>query len=316
MSYTDVDIESHASRVERYAKQEHIPVMVQEVIDGLQPSPGKIFLDGTIGYGGHAKAILATAGEGVQLIGLDRDREALSVTARELAVFGNQVILKNTSFQYFDRVLNELGIQALDGMLLDLGVSMPQLICPERGFSFQADGPLDMRMDSNLPMTAADIVNEWSVDDLADLIFEFGEERHSRRYARAIGKERQKQKITRTKQLADIISCAAPRRHHPRIHPATRVFQALRIAVNHELEELDQFLDKFVAYLKPEARVVILSYHSLEDRRVKNAFREAKKRGDLDILTKKPLRPSEEEIRLNPHSRSAKLRIAAKKELS
>jgi 16S rRNA (cytosine1402-N4)-methyltransferase len=290
--------------------QEHIPVMVQEVVEALKPGPGKIFLDGTVGYGGHAKAILVAAGKGARLIGLDRDGQALTAAKEELVKFDAQIMLKHKNFQFFDEVLEETGIAAVDGMLLDLGLSSAQLTYAERGFSFQEDGPLDMRMDLELPLTAADIVNRYPADELANLIYEFGEERHSRRYARAIIKARQNQKIARTGELAQIILRATPGAGRRRIHPATRVFQALRIAVNNELEELDHFLDKFINHLNPQGRVAILSYHSLEDRRVKRAFRAAHQQGDLNILTKKPQTPSEDEIFKNPRARSAKLRIA------
>lgn len=290
--------------------------MVQEVLEGLQPGPGKVFLDGTLGYGGHAAALLAAAGTGAQLIGLDKDTQALAAARKHLAAYEKQIMLCHLSYQDFDQALSDAGVTGVDGMLLDLGVSSAQLDQAERGFSFQSKGPLDMRMDPQQSLTAEDIVNDWSVTELADLIYHFGEEPLARRYARAIDQARHKQRITNTHELENIIFHASPKRHSRRIHPATRTFQALRIAVNHELEDLDIFLDKFSNFLKPAGRIAILSYHSLEDRRVKQAFREAHRRGHLHILTKKPLRPGEEEIQQNPRARSAKLRIAAKQELS
>ncbi len=292
--------------------ERHIPVMVNEVLTALQPGPGKIFLDGTVGYGGHAQALLKASGSGTQLLGIDRDSKALAAAHEKLKEFGSNVMLCHSTFHKFAEVLDEAEISAVDGMLLDLGVSSVQLDEAGRGFSFQNDGPLDMRMDRGLETSAADIVNEWPVNDLADLIYELGEERLSRRYARAIGQARTKARIETTKQLADIILRANPRKGWQRIHPATRTFQALRIAVNEELKELDEFLNNFIPYLRPNGRVAIISYHSLEDRRVKQAFRQAKLEGKLALLSKKPEIPSKEELESNPRSRSAKLRSAIK----
>ena len=292
--------------------ERHIPVMVNEVLTALQPEPGKIFLDGTVGYGGHAQALLKASGSGTQLLGIDRDSKALAAAHEKLKEFGSNVMLCHSTFHKFAEVLDEAEISAVDGMLLDLGVSSGQLDEAERGFSFQSDGPLDMRMDTGLETSAADIVNEWPVNDLADLIYELGEERLSRRYARAIDQARAKARIETTKQLADIILRANPRKGWQRIHPATRTFQALRIAVNEELRELDEFLNRFIPYLRPNGRIAIISYHSLEDRRVKQAFRQAKLEGKLGLLSKKPVVPSKEELESNPRCRSAKLRSAVK----
>lgn len=286
--------------------------MVDEVLTALQPAPGKIFLDGTIGYGGHAEAFLKAAGNNAKLLGIDRDSKALEVTHIKLKEFGSNVMLCHDAFHNFSEVLDAAEISAVDAMLLDLGVSSVQLDEAERGFSFQSDGPLDMRMDADLDTTAADIVNDWQADKIADVIYEFGEERLSRRYARAIHNARCKARIETTKQLADIILRANPRKGWQRIHPATKTFQALRIAVNEELNELDQFLEGFLPYLKPQGRIAIISYHSLEDRRVKLAFREAKQAGTLKVLDKKPQVARPEEIEMNPRARSAKLRSAVK----
>ena len=283
---------------------------MQEVLAGLKPADGEIFLDGTVGFGGHAKAILEALGPTGRLIGLDKDTMALEATHKTLEAYGDHVMLAHSSFESFDRILDEAEVTEVDGMLLDLGVSSAQLDIAERGFSFNQDGPLDMRMDPDLEQSATDIINKWPAEELADLIYEFGEERLSRRYARAIVAARQEEPIVRTQQLADIIRKATPMRGHKRIHPATRTFQALRIAVNQELADLDAFLEKFLRFLKPNGRIAILAYHSLEDRRVKRAFRTAAQQGELDILTKRPQTPSDEEIQENPRSRSAKLRIA------
>ncbi len=298
------------------ASKTHVPVMLQEVLKGLQPVPGKVFLDGTVGHGGHAAALMAACDGKATLVGMDRDEDALRIAHERLLAFGDRVLLAHNSYQYFDRVLEEAELPGVDGILLDLGVSSRQLDDADRGFSFQHDGPLDMRMDTDQDLSAADIVNQWPQDRLADLIYDYGEERLSRRYARAICEARQQDPITRTQQLATIILKANPRKGYQRIHPATRTFQALRIAVNHELDELDAFLDKFLDYLNPAGRIAILAYHSLEDRRVKQAFRQAKQAGTLDVLTKRPLTAGEAEVADNPRARSAKLRLAAKKEIA
>lgn len=294
---------------------QHIPVMLSEVVSALRVGPGKIFLDGTVGYGGHAAELLRRSAPDGLLIGLDRDPDALAAARDKLAGYGSRCLLRQRNYREFDDVLNSEQTNQVDGMLLDLGVSSAQLTGGARGFSIQSEGPLDMRMDPENEISAADIVNQWPAQELADLFYHLADERFSRRYARAIVEARQKQAITTTRQLADLIAAHCPRRLR-HLHPATRVFQALRIAVNDELGALDEFLDKYTAYLKPAGRIAILSYHSLEDRRVKHAFREAQRSGLMEIITKKPLTPSESETAKNPRARSAKLRVAERKEMT
>lgn len=292
---------------------QHIPVMLEEIMQALQVGPGKIYLDGTVGYGGHATAILQRSTPDGVLIGLDRDPEALAAAREELSPYGERCHLWHRNYRDFDDVLTTEKISGLDGLLLDLGVSSVQLTTGPRGFSIQSEGPLDMRMDPDTEPNAADIVNRWPEKELADLFYHLGEERFSRRYARAIVAARQKQAIRTTRQLADLIAAHCPRRSR-HLHPATRIFQALRIAVNDELGALDEFLGKCPQYLKPSGRVAILSYHSLEDRRVKQAFRQAQREGLMDVVNKKPLTPSDTETKQNPRARSAKLRVAERKE--
>jgi 16S rRNA (cytosine1402-N4)-methyltransferase len=238
------------------------------------------------------------------VIGLDRDPEMLALA--EQATAGLSVTLVHAAYSDLDEVLGDLGLGPVDGLLLDLGLSSDQLHWPNRGFSFARDDPLDMRFDPEAETTAADLVNALSATELADLFFEFGEERHSRRVARRIVEARRVEKIATTGRLAEVVRRAIPGKWGP-IDPATRVFQALRIAVNRELEHLDVALDRLADWLKPGARAAIISFHSLEDRRVKHAFRDNL---DLHVLTRKPIVASPEEIQLNPRARSAKLRLA------
>jgi 16S rRNA (cytosine1402-N4)-methyltransferase len=288
----------------------HQPVMLTEVLDGLELGNNKTILDATLGYGGHAEAILDQMGPGGTLIGIDRDGEALGRSGERLKRFGDQVILEQAHYGNFDHVLVKHGLKHVDGMLLDLGVSSPQLDEAHRGFSFRQDGPLDMRMDSRQEKTAFDLVNFCKEKDLETIFRDYGDERFAKRYARAIVYARQKEKIITTAQLEEIIFRSCPIKTKKRIHPATRVFQAIRIAVNDELDGLSDFLEKFSNYLKQDGRIAILSYHSLEDRLVKRNFQAQRKTGELQILTKKPLTPSLQETQTNPRSRSAKLRIA------
>jgi len=290
--------------------KEHTPVMLAEIMEALQPAAGKILLDGTVGYGGHTHEWLRRSEPDGIVIGLDQDPEALQYSRKLLEPVGTRCTLLQANFEQFDLALTANNIAAVDAMLLDLGVSSPQLQVGPRGFSFQQEGPLDMRMNPESALTAAEIVNKWPEPKLADLFHEYGEERYARRIARMIVQERRQNRIETTQHLAQLIKSRV-RSASRRIHPATRVFQALRIAVNNELGALDHFLDKFQSYLRPRGRVAILSYHSLEDRRVKLAFRKAAA-DQLRILTKKPLTPSDEEIHDNPRARSAKLRVGEK----
>jgi len=306
--------------------------MPQEVLDCLAPVPGGVYLDGTVGGGGHARLILEASAPGGRLIGLDRDRDALAAAAANLASFGDQAILRHARFTEAGRILAELGLAAVDGILLDLGVSSFQLDTPERGFSFRDDGPLDMRMDRSGGPTAAELVNQLEEGELARIFRDFGEERHARRIARRIVAARAERPFERTRQLAELVRDAVPGGHAPsRIHPATRVFQALRIFVN---TELDQVRDGVVACLKllrPGGRMAVISFHSLEDRIVKHAFRDAAagcicpprlpycqcgRTPEVELLTRRALRPGQTEIDSNPRARSAVLRAVRKNEMS
>lgn len=301
---------------------QHVPVLLEETLGFLAPERGGLFVDATLGLGGHAEALLRRAPQ-ARLLGLDRDPQALELAARRLDVFGDRVRLAHAVFDQLAPVLAGLGIDRVAGVLADLGVSSMQLDVPERGFSFRHDGPLDMRMGI-ADLTAADLVNRSSEEELEKIFREYGEERHARRIARAIARARAEAPITTTGQLKSLIDrIKGWSSHHEKIDPATRVFQALRIEVNQELARLEALIDQTVELLEPDGRLVIISYHSLEDRIVKNRLREMAQ-GEVDpvtgrtrsetqlieVLTKKPVRPSDEEIAFNPRSRSAKLRAA------
>lgn len=283
----------------------HRSVMLAEVLQWLAPREGMRIVDGTVGAGGHAAPLAERVGESGRVIGLDRDPEMLALA--EKATRDRPVTLVQSPYSRIGEVLDELGLEGgVDGILLDLGLSSDQLAWPERGFSFQTDGPLDMRFDPEAESTAADLVNSLPESELADIFYQYGEERHSRRVARRIVEERRKEPIRTTGRLAAIVRRSIPGKWGP-IDPATRVFQALRIAVNGELEHLDAALANLAAWLRPGGRAAIISFHSLEDRRVKWAFRNDP---NLTVLTKKPVMASPEEIRRNPRARSAKLRVA------
>jgi 16S rRNA (cytosine1402-N4)-methyltransferase len=288
---------------------DHIPVMTAEALQFLRPERGGLFVDCTVGLGGHARALLEAGA--ARLIGLDRDPDAL-VRAREtLAPWADRVELVHADYRSLDAVLDHRGIDRVDGALADLGVSSMQFDEPGRGFSFQRDEPLDMRMDRTGGETAADLVAQSTERDLADAIFQYGEERFSRRVARAIAAARAEQPIATTGRLAAIVRRAIPRRGPARIDPATRTFQALRIWVNGELEGLDGFVAAAARRLRAGARLVVITFHSLEDRIVKHTLRALHQRDAIvDVLTKKPLVPGDEEVARNPRARSAKLRSA------
>ncbi len=302
---------------------EHLSVMPEEVLRWLQPTTGGVYLDGTLGGAGHARLILDAAA-GSRLIGLDRDPAALQEAARVLASYGERTSLHHATFDQADLVLQQLGLDRLDGMLLDLGVSSHQLDTPERGFSFRQDAPLDMRMNPLVGMTAADVVNQAEEKELARIFFEYGEERYGRRIARKIVAQRQEAAITRTGELAQLVRQSIPGAQRPtRIHPATRVFQALRIHVNDELGQVKRGVDAGIFLLKPGGRLVVISFHSLEDRIVKQLFRErakgcvcpprlpvchCNKTPEVKLLTRKGVRATAAEIDLNVRSRSAILR--------
>ncbi|MDB9312474.1 16S rRNA (cytosine(1402)-N(4))-methyltransferase RsmH [Spirulina sp. CS-785/01] len=275
---------------------QHIPVLAQDAIAGLQIQPGGHYLDATVGGGGHSALILQAA-PNVKLTVIDRDEEAILAAKTKL---GDRISVWQGNFADYTTQNPQF-----DGILADLGVSSPQFDQPERGFSFQSEAPLDMRMDRSQPLTAADIINHWDAKDLADLFYHYGEERRSRPIARRI---LEKRPLHTTTQLADLIkSTFPPKARYGRIHPATRVFQALRIAVNGELTALETFLDKAPHWLKIGGRLGIISFHSLEDRRVKHHFRNCP---HLQVITKKPITATAEEQQANPRSRSAKLRFA------
>lgn len=290
----------------------HAPVLLSEVLYWLNPKPNQIFLDCTVGYCGHAEKILEASTPSGIVIGIDRDQRAIDAGKAKLVRFGDRADLIQGHFVELKRHLMERGIERVHGVLFDLGVSSPQLDDPARGFSFQSEGPLDMRMDQSTGQTAAAIVNEAKESDLADMIYQFGEERYSRRIARAIVRARADRPLTTTSRLASVIESAVPAHYrHGRLHCATRTFQALRIAVNQELERLEPALSDAVDVLVPGGRLCAISFHSLEDRVVKHTFRSlaAQSNGELEILTKRPQLPPQEEIDRNPRSRSAKLRV-------
>jgi 16S rRNA (cytosine1402-N4)-methyltransferase len=315
----------------------HESVLLKEVTDWLRPSRGGTFIDCTLGAGGHAEAILE-ASPLTQIVGLDRDEEAIAIALSRLARFGGRFKAVHADFKEIATVAADLNLTDIRGVLADLGVSSMQIDESDRGFSFSVDAPLDMRMDRSRGETAADLVRRLEEKELADLIFEYGEERASRRVARAIIRERERNPITTTAQLAGIVVRALRVRGRWRIHPATRVFQALRIAVNDELTALEQFIPAAISILGAGGRLAIISFHSLEDRIVKRSFQresgrcicqsprmdflETEKsdvvcnrcgaRRRVSILTRKPLRPGPEEVERNPRSRSARLRVCEK----
>jgi 16S rRNA (cytosine1402-N4)-methyltransferase len=281
--------------------------MVGETLALLAPSRGGVFVDCTVGLGGHARALLEAGAS--RILGLDRDPDALRHAADALATFGDRVELVHADYRDLVRVLDERGLPGVNGALADLGVSSMQLEAEGRGFSFRRDDPLDMRMDRSQGPTAADLIATVDEESLADVIFQYGEERHSRRIARAIVAARRLDPIQTTSSLAQVVRRAIPRRGYQRIDPATRTFQALRIWVNRELEGLASFLGQAAARLLGGARLAVISFHSLEDRIVKHAFR-ALDRGEtaLRVVTRRPVQPSDDEVTRNPRSRSAKLR--------
>jgi 16S rRNA (cytosine1402-N4)-methyltransferase len=282
--------------------------MVPEVLTYLQPARGGLFVDATVGLGGHAAALL-DGGAG-RVLGLDRDPEALSRAAERLSAFGDRVTLVHADYRDVEDVLARQGITEVSGVLADLGVSSMQLDTPSRGFSFRADGPLDMRMDPTRGETAADVLASASERELADIIYTLGEERFSRRIARGIVAAREAAPILTTGQFAAVVRRAVPRRGYQRIDPATRTFQALRIHVNREIERLDAFLAAALAHCAVLARLVVISFHSLEDRIVKHTFRALAQEGGVPcrVLTRKPVSPGDEECEANPRARSAHLR--------
>ena len=294
-------------------KFEHESVLLKQVIENLAPKNGGKYFDGTLGGAGYAEAILeASAPDGI-LVGVDIDDLAIAASGERLKKFGSRVRIVRESYANVLKVANELNMK-FDGAVLDLGISSPQVDEASRGFSFSKDAPLDMRMDRRLETTAADIVNSWSSEELAKIFDDFGDERFAAKIARMICTKRSAAKIETTSQLEEICWVAyPPKMRHGRTHPATRVFQALRIAVNRELDNLEKFLAEVCKCLNQGARVVIVSFHSLEDRIVKNAVKAMNMAGEVEILTKKPVEADADETEKNPRSRSAKLRAFIKK---
>jgi 16S rRNA (cytosine1402-N4)-methyltransferase len=301
----------------------HEPVLYKEIIHALQPHAGGRYVDGTLGAGGHARGIMEASAPDGQLLGLDVDPQALAIARRNLAPYESRMHLAQASYTSLSGQLARLGWETVDGILLDLGASSMQFDTPERGFSFQHDAPLDMRFGPHTPQTAADLVNKYSERELADLIYRYGEDRDSRKIARAIVRARP---IHTTRELVAVIEAVSPRRGE-RVHPATRTFQALRIAVNEELASVEEVLPQAVTALKPGGRLAVISFHSLEDRIVKDFFREQSKdrvnppyerlfeeerKATLKEVNRKPITPSDEETKSNPRARSAKLRIVEK----
>lgn len=309
------------------AMDEHIPVLFDEVLQYLKPQPGGKYIDGTVGAGGHSAGILEGSAPNGRVLAFDRDEEAIAFARDRLAAYAQRLTFVHDSYARMQEVAARYGFEKVDGILLDLGLSSRQLDDAQRGFSFMSEGPLDMRFDRSHGETAADLVNNLDKEALADIFWRYGEERHSRRYAKAIMEERP---ISTTAELADLIERAAPHYvRRKRIHPATQVFQALRIVVNRELDELESGLPAAIELLRPGGRVVVISFHSLEDRFVKQLFRDLSKdcvcpprqpictcdaQAVVRVITRKVVRPSEEEVERNPRSRSARLRVAEKLE--
>lgn len=284
--------------------------MLEEVVTCLAPKDGGLYVDGNLGLGGHTERILETCGPSGQVVGFDWDASALTLAQERLARYAGRVRFVHENFTSIKETLMELGIGTIDGLLLDLGLSSLQLDASGRGFSFKGSEPLDMRMDQRQTTTAAELVNEASEEELADIFFYYGEERQARRIAEEIVAARRKEKIVSTDQLVALVDQAIPKRFHPKkIHVATKVFQALRIAVNRELDSLERILADGATLLAPGARFCVISFHSLEDRLVKQAFRENPL---LEVITPKPLTPGRAECLRNPRARSAKLRVAAR----
>lgn len=291
----------------------HTPVMVEEVLDYLNLSPGKIIVDATIGTGGHSKAMLERILPQGKLIGIDRDSESLAVARERLSDYKDTCEFVHSNFLELDSILKNLNIDKVDGILFDLGISSFQLDDPKRGFSFQNEGPLDMRLDRDSYISAYDLLNNLNEEEISSLLWNFGEERWHNRIAHLLIKERERQPITTTSQLANIVIKSIPYRYrhrHYHIHPATRTFQAVRIAVNRELETLQVTIDKAILALRRGGSICVISFHSLEDRVIKLSFRKAQQEGLISIITAKPQTPTHREVEINPRSRSSKLRVA------
>lgn len=308
--------------------QQHVSVMTNEVLDNLITRRDGLYVDATLGMGGHTKSIMDATKNQAKVIGLDVDQEAIDIAQNNLSKYNSKVVFRNSNFSEIDRVLLDLEIGEVDGIVADLGMSSYQIDSSERGFSFIRDEKLDMRMDSRLRFTAYDLVNEMSIDEISKVLKVYGEERWSRRIAKRIIQTRSEKPISSSSELANLVYEAVPKKFHPaKTHPATRTFQAFRIAVNHELDCIVEFITKAIPFLKSGGRLVIISFHSLEDRIVKKQFQHFSspcicppdlprcgcgKRSELKILTRSPLVPTEAEVINNPRSRSAKMRVGEK----
>ena len=304
----------------------HVPVFPREVVEWMRCREGGVYVDATVGAGGHAAALLNSCPGIALLVGIDRDAQAIALAQKNLAAFHDRAVVIQGNFADVKQILSSMQIHYLDGILFDLGVSSMQLEDPQRGFSFKSQGPLDMRMDQNTAVPAYALVNTSSAPEIEHILRTYGEERWARKIARTILKRREQSPITSTLELSHLVSAAIPARHHPRtIHPATRTFQALRIAVNDELDHLNRALDESIDLLNSGGRLCVISFHSLEDRITKQKLQQQEKgcicpprlprcmcgkEKTITILTKKPLIPAADEIEANPRSRSAKLRVA------
>jgi len=291
----------------------HTPVMCDEVLSYLNLRPGNIIVDATMGTAGHSLEILKRIMPQGKLIGIERDEDSLAIARERLRNYNDACEFVYANFIEIDAILTKLNIEKIDGILFDLGLSSFQLADPQRGFSFQSEGPLDMRFDRNSYISAYDLINNLTEEEVSNLLWTFGQERWHNRIARLVVQEREKQPIATTAQLKNIVLKGVPYRYrHHRIHPATRTFQAIRIAVNRELEVLEQALDRAIERMDKTARICVISFHSLEDRIVKIKFRNFAHNEVIKIITPKPLVPAQAEIKENPSSRSAKLRVAEK----
>ena len=286
----------------------HQPVLLEEALDMLQVAPGGVYMDGTFGLGGHTREILARSAPDGKVIAFDWDEDAIQLGLENVGNHRGRLQVVRRNFREIDLGLKEAGQEVVDGILIDIGLSSLQLEAEGRGFSFTRDEPLDMRMDRRRPVTAAQIVADSTEEELADIFYYYGDEKQARRIAAAVVKERKLGRIEMTGQLAQIVGTAVPKKYHPvKIHVATKVFQALRIAVNEELANLGQILEKAPDHLRPKGRICIISFHSLEDRIVKRMLAGT---AELMVVTKKPIRPGDNEIKKNPRARSSRLRVA------